>query len=116
MDHGENGKNSGKTQNLFSSWTLVRGFSTLKREPFFDILYWNCRNYKIDPERVIFISANMRDGENIKIYNTQNNIDRSIKVVTFNNFESMLFGLNENTIPANEEPQTIAHRHYEETN
>ena len=27
----------------------------------------------------------------------------------------MLFGLNENTIPANEEPQTIAHRHYEET-
>ena len=75
----------------------TRGFSTLK-EPFLDILYWNCRNYKIDPERVIFISANMRDGENIKIYNTQNNIDRSIKIVTFNNFRrSMLFGFKYNS-------------------
>lgn len=115
MDHRSRKEFKKNPKSFFIFDASTEGFSTLKREPFFDILYWNCKNYKIDPERVIFISANMRDEENIKIYNTQNNIDRSIKVVTFNNFESMLFGLNENTIPANEEPQTIAHRHYEDT-
>ena len=85
MDHRSRKEFKKNPKSFFIFDASTEGFSTLKREPFFDILYWNCRNYKIDPERVIFISANMRDEENIKIYNTQNNIDRSIKVVTFNN-------------------------------
>jgi len=111
--HLKNFKKNKKTFFIFDAST--EGFSTLKKEPFFDILYWNCKNYKIDPRRVIFISANMLDEENIKIYNELHNITKSIKVVTFNNFESMLFGLEGNKIVHGQDPQTVAHRHYEET-
>lgn len=57
---------------------------------FFEILYQNCKMYRINPKKVIFISTNMLDEENIKKFNEENNINRSIRVFTFLNFRGMV--------------------------
>ena len=41
----------------------------------------------------------MVDEQNIIRYNTEHNIDKSINVVCFNNFEQMLFNLRKETLP-----------------
>lgn len=71
----------------------TEGFSTIHDVPFFDVLYYSCNQARIDPEKIIFFSSNMYDQDNIIRYNMENNITNSIKVVTFNNFESMIFGI-----------------------
>ena len=78
----------------------TEGFSTIYgNTPFFDILYFNCEKFDISPEKIIFISSNMVDEQNIIRYNTEHNIDKSINVVCFNNFEQMLFNLRKETLP-----------------
>ena len=71
----------------------TEGFSTLYDMPFFNVLYFNCTKYNINPNKIIFMSSNMLDPENIKKYNSKHNITESINVACFNNFEQMLFGL-----------------------
>ena len=71
----------------------TEGFSTIHDMPFFDVLYHSCEQARIDPEKIIFFSSNMKDPDNIVRFNMENNITKSIKVVTFNNFESMIFGI-----------------------
>lgn len=39
----------------------------------FEILYRNCKAYKIDPYQIIFISSNLKDEENLMLYCKQNN-------------------------------------------
>ena len=81
---------------LFDAST--EGFSTLYgNTPFFDVLYFNCAKYKIPPKKIIFVSSNMVDDENLLRYNHENKLDESINVVCFNNFEQMLFGLKDYT-------------------
>lgn len=80
---------------LFDAST--EGFSPLYGQtPFFDILYYNCAKYDISPKQIIFISANMVDEDNIIRYDHEHRKftkKGSINVVSFNNFEQMLFGL-----------------------
>ena len=72
----------------------TEGFSTIyNNTPFFDILYFNCKKYKIPPKKIIFFSSNMVDEENLIRFNTENKIEESINVCCFHNFEHMLFGL-----------------------
>lgn len=63
---------------------------------FFDILYNNCKKYNIDPKKIIFVSANLRDEQNIKKYNKRNNIKQSIIVFSFLSFKKMVRDLLEN--------------------
>lgn len=47
----------------------ITGFSPLQIEtPIFDILYHNCNMYDINPDRIVYVSANVKDEENIKKY------------------------------------------------
>ena len=72
----------------------TEGFSTIYgHTPFFDILYFNCKKYEIPPKKVIFISANMVEEQNLIRYNHEHKVSKSIHVACFNNFEQMLFGL-----------------------
>ena len=84
-------KNDPKCFFLFD--TSTEGFSTIHDVPYFDVLYYSCEQAGVDPEKVIFFSSNMYDESNIVRFNMEHNKQKSIKVVTFNNFESMLFGI-----------------------
>jgi hypothetical protein len=65
----------------------TEGFSPLYREPFFDILYFNCEKYQIDIDNIIFVSANLRDDDNISRY-AENK--KKIKVFCFPSFENVV--------------------------
>ena len=78
----------------------TEGFSTIYgNTPFFDILYYNCKKFHVPPEKMIFISSNMVEEQNLIRYNTEHGIDRSINVACFNNFEQMLFNMKKETLP-----------------
>ena len=85
----------------------TEGFSTIHDAPFFDVLYFSCKQARIDPEKIIFFSSNMYDNDNIIRYNMEHKIEHSIKVVTFNNFESMIFGIAGATKPGDAIGQQI---------
>ena len=72
---------------LFDAST--EGFSPLYREPYFEILYRNCEKYKVDENNIIFVSANLKDEENIKIY-AKNKNKEQIKVFSFPSFEHVV--------------------------
>jgi len=91
LSHLRQLKKDKKTFFIFDAST--EGFSTIYDQPFFDVLYFNCKEHGVDPERVIYISSNMLDHDNLKRYNQEHGITRSIKLMCFNNFESMLFGV-----------------------
>jgi hypothetical protein len=57
--------------------------------PFFDMLYYNCKTYNIDPSMIIYISSNLKDEENIKKYTHIHNVD-AIHVFSFIMFEKMI--------------------------
>lgn len=79
----------------------TEGFSTIYGDtPFFDILYFNCALFRVPPEKIIFISANMVDDQNLIRYNSEHDINRSINVCSFNNFEQMLFNMKKETLPS----------------
>ena len=71
----------------------TEGFSPIYSEPFFDILYKMSKDYKIPPKRIFFCSSNMKDKDNIRIFNIKNNIKDTINVFTFLNFERMILGV-----------------------
>jgi len=77
----------GKAYFVFDAST--EGFSTLYDQPFFDVLYFNCEKYGVDPSQIIFVSSNLRDEKNIKIYSRQNN-KKPLNVFSFVSFEQVL--------------------------
>lgn len=72
---------------IFDSST--EGFSPINEFPFFEILYYNCEKYNIDPEMIIFVSSNLKDEENIKEYCKIKN-KKPINVFSFLSFEKVV--------------------------
>lgn len=67
----------------------TEGFCPFKNF-FFDNLYESCRLNNIPADKVIFVSTNMKDHENLKIYNTRKNVKNSLKIFTFLSFKKMI--------------------------
>ena len=67
----------------------TEGFSPIYEFPFFDILYYNCKKYGVDPSQIIYVSANMQDEKNIIEYAKNKNL-KSIHVFSFLSFERVL--------------------------
>ena len=68
----------------------TEGFSPFQDTFFFDILYHNCKKYKVPANKIIFTSSNMKDEKNIRKYNVQHNIKKSITVFPFLSFRKMI--------------------------
>lgn len=77
----------GKAFFVFDAST--EGFSPIHDFPFYEILYFNCKKYNVDPFNVIYISANLRDEETIKAYAEKHNV-RPLHVCPFPSFERVL--------------------------
>jgi len=67
----------------------TEGFSPVKEFPFFDMLYFNCKKYNVSPSKIIYVSANHRDNDNLAQYCKENSVD-PINVFTFPAFESVV--------------------------
>ena len=67
----------------------TEGFSPIHDFPFFSMLYFNCKKYNIDPKMIIYVSANLKDEENIKKYSKENNVE-PMHVFSFLSFEQVL--------------------------
>lgn len=67
----------------------TEGFSPIHEFPFFDMLYYNCKKYNVDPRSIIFISANLKDEENIINYSKENKV-KPLNVFSFPSFERVL--------------------------
>jgi len=67
----------------------TEGFSTLYDQPFFDVLYFNCEKYGVDTSQIIFVSSNLRDEKNMKIFSVRNN-KKPLNVFSFISFEQVL--------------------------
>ena len=90
-----------KTPNTYFLFDAsTEGFCPFKNY-FFDMLYYNCKKYNISPNKVLFISTNMLDNDNIIRYNKENNIEESIRVFTFLSFKKMILDLLEDFISPN---------------
>lgn len=72
---------------IFDSST--EGFSPIKEFPFFDMLYYNCEKYQINPKQIIYVSSNLRDEKNIETYARERNLPK-FKVFSFLSFEQVL--------------------------
>ena len=83
-------RNNPRTYFVFDAST--EGFSPYKTF-FFDNLYYSCKVNSINPQKIIFVSANMSDRQNIEQYNKKKRITNSIKVFTFLNFKKMIADL-----------------------
>jgi hypothetical protein len=66
----------------------TEGFSPVKDFPIFDILYYNCEKYNVDPSMIIYVSSNLRDETNIQNYCKEKN-KKSINVFSFVSFEKV---------------------------
>jgi len=83
---------------LFDAST--EGFSTIYgNTPFFDVLYHSCKVNNVSPKKVILITSNMVEENNLVRYNYSHSIEESIHAVSFHNFEHMLFNLKIETLP-----------------
>ena len=79
----------------------TEGFSPIHGEPFFDVLYFNCEKYNVNPKNIIFVSSNLKDEENIVLYaNEKNKI--AIRIFCFTSFENVV------TMSANSENKTVS--------
>lgn len=67
----------------------TEGFSPIFDFPFFDVLYFNCEKYNIDPSMVIYVSSNLKDEKNIKDYCNHYN-KKPINVFSFISFEKVV--------------------------
>jgi len=67
----------------------TEGFSPFKNF-FFHNLYESCRLHNIKPNKIIFVSTNMKDLTNIERYNKENRIQESIRVFPFLSFKKMI--------------------------
>lgn len=72
---------------IFDSST--EGYSPTLHVPLFDMLYWNCKEYNVDPKQIMYVSANLKDEETIKTYCYQNNVD-PLTVFSFPSFEMVI--------------------------
>jgi len=80
-------RNDPNTYFVFDAST--EGFSPFKNF-FFHNLYESCRLHNVSPEKIIFVSTNMKDSINLDNYNQENNIRESIKVFPFLSFKKMM--------------------------
>jgi hypothetical protein len=62
------------------------GYSPLIDVPFFEILYYNCKKYNVDPTRIIYVSSNLKDEDNIEQYCQVHN-EKKLIVSSFLFFE-----------------------------
>lgn len=67
----------------------TEGFSPIYEFPFFDILYFNCTKYNVDPSMIIYVSANLEDEKNIVNYCQEKNL-KQINVFSFLSFEKVV--------------------------
>ena len=67
----------------------TEGFSPIYGRPFFDVLYFNCEKYNVNPKNIIFVSSNLKDEENIAIYAKENN-KTTIRIFCFTSFENVV--------------------------
>ena len=65
---------------------------------FFDNLYYNCKKYGISPRKIVFVSSNLKDEENIISYNLLKGIKESINVFSFLSFRKAVRDLYEDRI------------------
>jgi hypothetical protein len=77
----------GKCFFIFDAST--EGFSPTVDFPFFDMLYFNCKKYNINPKQVIYVSSNLQDEKNIQLYSKEKNCI-PINVFSFLSFERVL--------------------------
>jgi len=81
-------KNDDSTYFVFDAST--EGFSPFKNF-FFHNLYESCRLHNVPPEKIIFVSTNMKDLRNLETYKRQRkNLQRNIKVFPFLSFKKMI--------------------------
>ena len=76
-----------KSYFIFDSST--EGFSPIYEFPFFDMLYFNCKKYNVDPSMIIFVSSNLRDEKNLENYSKEKNL-KPINVFSFLSFEQVI--------------------------
>jgi len=67
----------------------TEGFSPIYEFPFFDMLYYNCKKYNVDPRSIIFVSANLKDEENIINYSKEHKV-KPLNVFSFLSFERVV--------------------------
>lgn len=67
----------------------TEGFSPINDFPFFDVLYFNCEKYDIDPSMIIYVSSNLKDENNILEYSKNKN-KKPINVFSFISFEKVV--------------------------
>ena len=65
---------------------------------FFDNLYYNCKKYGVSPKKIVFVSSNLKDEENIISYNQSEGIEESINVFSFLSFRKAVRDLYEDSI------------------
>lgn len=85
----ENLKKLQKGEIFFVFDSSTEGFSPVKHFPFFDVLYFNCELYGVDPSMIIYVSSNLKDEENIVTYCKENN-KKPINVFSFISFEKVV--------------------------
>jgi hypothetical protein len=73
----------------------VEGYCPFNKN-FFSMLYYNCEKYNVSPKKVLFVSSNVMDYKNIKIYNKKNKIKQSLNVYVFMHFKFALTHMIEN--------------------
>jgi hypothetical protein len=67
----------------------TEGFSPIFEFPFFEMLYFNCDKYNVDPKLIIYVSSNLQDEKNIQQYAKEKNCS-PINVFSFLSFEQVL--------------------------
>jgi hypothetical protein len=79
---------AGKIFFIFDAST--EGYSATIQMPLFDMLYWNCTKYNVDPKQIIYVSANLKDEITIQAYCQQNNYV-PLNVFSFPSFEMTIY-------------------------
>ena len=82
-------KSMRKKETFFIFDASTEGFCPIDEIPFFDMLYYNCHIYNIDPQMVMYVSANLKDEDNIEYYAKTHNV-KPMKVFSFPSFEQVL--------------------------
>ena len=72
----------------------TEGFSPIYQQPFFDMLYYNCKKYNVSPEQIIFVSANLQDEKNMQEYCAIHN-RQPLRVFSFPSFEMVMTTIKE---------------------
>jgi hypothetical protein len=67
----------------------TEGFSPTVEFPFFDMLYFNCKKYNVNPALIIYVSSNLQDEKNIQQYANEHNCI-PINAFSFLSFEQVL--------------------------